>query len=133
MPIELEKTRVNLFNVAGFIAMVFSSGMIWASTQSEISDAKKGIAEVRQTQVERAISSDRSYVNIADLQYGQKQQARELEEMNRRIEATNVRVDKFIELINGKLDDIGGKVNDIRIDVGVISGRNFNEKRPARP
>jgi uncharacterized protein HemX len=137
MPVVLEKGRLNLFNAIGMtvavLVQVAVGAAVWVNLTRDVDDAQKAITEVRANQLERAAISDKSYDKISDLQYGQKQQAKELQELKDSITATNIRVDKFIELINGKLDDIGGKVNDIRIDVGVISGRDFNQKRPARP
>lgn len=143
MPIIVEKGRLNLFNGIGMAAIVATNiaaaSAVYVNLTRDVKDVSSDVTEVRQAQVERASITDRNFdlqgkkiELIADLQYGQKQQAKELQELKDSIAATNVRVDKFIELINAKLDDIGGKVNDIRIDVGVISGRDYPNKRAVR-
>lgn len=143
MPIVVEKGRLNLFNGIGMVAIVMTNvaaaSAVYVNLTRDVKDVSGDITEVRQAQVERASITDKNFERqgkqielITDLQYGQKQQAMELQELKESIAATNVRVDKFIELINAKLDDIGGKVNDIRIDVGVISGRDYPNKRAVR-
>jgi ABC-type phosphate transport system auxiliary subunit len=141
MPIVLEKGRLNVFNAIGMtiavLAQVVVGAAVWVNLTRDVDDAQKAITEVRESQVQRASISDKSYEKISDLQYGQKQQAKELQELKDSIAATNVRVDKFIELINGKLDGISENINGLRIDVRVMGASNKkaeldDAKRPAR-
>jgi len=150
MPVVIEKTRVNLFNLGGFVSVVFGIGVVWATTsgdvktaQRDISDVQKAVQEIRDNQVLRAQIADRNNqksegtLNIVpQLQFNQENQQRQIEALQKSIEATNVKVDRFMELLNAKLDTIGENVNGLRVDVRVLSasGRKteLEEKRPPR-
>lgn len=75
---------------------------------------------------------------VPKLEFSQAQQAQEIADLKKSIEATNLKVDRFMELLNAKLDTIGENINGLRVDVRVLGAANGkraeleSEKRSAR-
>lgn len=152
MPIVVEKTRVNAFNAGGFLVMVFVAGGTWWATQNGVETAQRevkatqaAVQEIRDNQVLRAQITDRNNQDtkatlsaVPQLQFSQAQQAQEIADLKKSIEATNIKVDRFMELLNAKLDTIGENINGLRVDVRVLGAANGkradleSEKRSAR-
>lgn len=134
MPVVIEKTRVNAFNAGGFLVMVFVAGGTWWATQNGVETAQRevkatqaAVQEIRDNQVLRAQITDRNNQDtkaalqaVPKLEFSQNQQAQEIADLKKSIEATNIKVDRFMELLNAKLDTIGENINGLRVDVRVL-------------
>lgn len=118
MPLVLEKVRLNVFNLAGFliVAMINVAGgaIVWTNLTRDV-------AEVRQSQVDRAAVSDKNFEDIREqirplpqMRFEQDQQARQIDEVKGQMAAM---LDRF----GTKLDTLNDNVNSVRTEVRVLA------------
>ena len=126
MPVVLEKTRANLFNIAGFCVIIFGMGANYALMQA--ANAKNAEA-VERLQIE--IVELKGHVpTIAQLSFQSSALSGQVAENRKALEETNKRVDRVVETFGGKLDTIVERLNVVATNVEVLTTR-INE-RPQR-
>lgn len=134
MPITLEKSRLNLFNLTGFllgfIAQVIIGTAIWVNLNRDV-------AEIRQAQQEGRVIADKNTEDlkaqvapVPQMKFLQDQQAGQITDLKTQVADMNKRFDRMIELLGGKMDGMSESLNSLRTDVKVLAQevRNNSDK-----
>lgn len=127
MPITLEKARVNMWNIVGFMVGIAVTAFGWGITYNSMTTANAAaVQEIRK------LSDDVKDIQlqmpqIAQLQFQSTQSASQIAEnkatSDEQNKATNARMDRFVETFGGKLDLMTDSVNKLVTRVEVLSTR----------
>ncbi len=133
MTIQLERTRLNLWNVGavvvGIAVNAFALGAVWTKVDGRLTEGE-------QYRVQRSTQTDANFAAInAKLtsQDTDKFRLTQLETVvTKNQEAQSARIDRIVESFGGKLDDISEKVNGVQTDVRVLTQRLDARPGPTR-
>lgn len=127
MPITLEKARVNMWNIVGFMVGIAVTAFGWGITYNSMTTANaaavqeigKLSADVKDIQLQMP--------QIAQLQFQSLQSTNKIVEnkatSDEQNKATNARMDRFVETFGGKLDTMTDSLNKLVTRVEVLSSR----------
>ncbi|QWY83170.1 hypothetical protein [Rhizobium phage RHph_X2_24] len=132
MPVTLEKARVNVWNLGGFIVSIVFAAFGWGVTYNSMTNADA----VNKASIEQ-LSNDVKDISaqiplIAQLQFQMTRTTEQLMENKSSITETNKRVDRIVESFGGKLDVITEGMNKIATRVEVLSTQIGGEPKPQR-
>lgn len=129
MPIQLEKARLNLFNLAGFaivgITTAFGWGIIYNRMTTANETAAAQIASVRNDLT--TISSQLPQLNA--LQFQMTRVLELIAEQKSGLQDNNNRIDRIVESFGGKLDAIGANINTLTTRVEVLATQTGTNKK----
>ena len=131
MPVTLEKARVNIFNIGGFIVVIAATAFGWGITYNRMQvlddTASKEIANLK---TELASVKDRiPQFEVIGMQI---QRLTEISAANEKaIQATNERFSRYVESQSGKLDLIISRVSDLTTEVRVVQSQ-LKDGTPSR-
>lgn len=129
MPIVVEKARVNIWNIVGFVCTVAITAFGWGATYSSMTYADAKNAEQIEN-VKSDISDLKSFsALVTQSQYNITSLTAAVAENKKSIEEANRRVDRVTESFSSKLDTIVDKVNVISTNVEVLKNSRVPERR----
>lgn len=129
MSITIEKGRLNLWNVVGFIIGIAVTAFGWGITYSSMlasdTENKRSIEAVQ-----KDVSELKGHVpTIAQLQFQSTATASLASENKKGIEETNKRMDRIVETFGDRLDVIIDRVNQIATSVEVLAAKDAERPR----
>lgn len=114
MPVTLEKARLNVWNLAGFIIGIAVTAFGWGMTYNSMSGAlEKQSAEIKIIKEQLPA--------ITQLQFQMTRATEAIGENKAGIVAANQRADRIVESFGGKLDDVNVNLNKIATRIEVLS------------
>lgn len=130
--VTIEKTRVNIWNIGGFIVAIVATAFGWGVTYSAMTnanaDAVKQINSVRDD-----IKDIRTQLPVLNTLQSRQDRTTEIIADNKAaIKSTNDRLDKVVQSFTDKLDMIIDKTNKIEISVGVLAAQVGDAPKPRR-
>lgn len=130
MPITIEKTRLNLWNVAGFAIVLMTSAFGWGVTYTAMRGAdEQNARDISSIQTE--IGTIKTHLpTISQLQYQVKTVTDLANENKSRVGETNARIDRVVESFGTRLDTIIDRLNVVATNVEVLTTRI--DERPRR-
>jgi hypothetical protein len=140
MPVVIEKARLNVWNLGGFIVGIavtaFGWGITYNSMSTSIENLKNQLTTETNATRERAGKADNRLQAIEDkipqfdLIGMQIQRLTELAASNQKaIEATNDRMTRIVESQAGKFDTIISRLGDLTTEIRVVQSQ-LKEQQP---
>lgn len=123
MPITIEKARLNIWNLGGFIAGIIVTAFGWGVTYSSTSEANARTQRDVITIINEVKDIRLQLPQINALQFQMSRATDAISENKAKIVATNDRVDRVVESFGGKLDSISEKINKLSINIEVLNSR----------
>lgn len=128
MPFVIEKARLNIWNLAGFVIGIAVTAFGWGITYNNVMSAS---AEARASIVK--ITEDIKDIRlqipaIAQLQFQSSRMTDSIAENRTNIKAVNERVDRIVESFGAKLDAIIDNQNRVATKVEVLSAMMGTDK-----
>lgn len=116
MPVTLEKARLNVWNLAGFIIGIAVTAFGWGMTYNSMSGAlEKQSAEIKQIKEQLPA--------ITQLQFQMTRATEAIGENKAGVVASNQRIDRVVESFGGKLDDVNTNLNKMVTRLEVLSSK----------
>jgi hypothetical protein len=131
MPVVIEKARLNLWNLTGFIIGIavtaFGWGITYSNMQSSIHDLQVQLSTENKSRVSQLSTVDANLKEI-NLQLPLVSRLNEIVNDNRKaISDTNGRIDRLTEVIGNKLDNITERLSEVSADVKVVQSKLDNK------
>jgi outer membrane murein-binding lipoprotein Lpp len=125
MPITIEKTRLNLWNIVSIFIGIAVTAFGWGVTYTKM-DAADNAAKLEIAKVANDVNS--LLAQFPTLQFNQTRTAEQLGEARQSLIEANKRIDRVVESFGTKLDEISDKVNKIATTVEVLSSQQRNSQ-----
>lgn len=130
MPVTIEKARLNIWNLGGFMVGIVVTAFGWGVTYnvmvSSDAEAKRRIEyatdEIKDIKAQLPA--------ITQLQFQMTTTTQVASENKNAIDETNKRIDRVVESFGGKLDKLVEQVNNIAADVKVLTSQQRNKAQP---
>lgn len=143
MPVTLEKARLNVWNLGGFVIGIAVTAFGWGITYNSMStaiDALKSqaardaaISKDQSARTDARISSVEQKIPQFDVIALQIQRLTELSAQNAKaIEATNERLTRVVESQAGKLDAIMSNISTLTTEIRVVQSQLKDQERTQR-
>lgn len=134
MPVQIEKARLNIWNLGGFVVGIavtaFGWGMTYNSMSSQIEALRSQAARDAQISKDQSIKTDGRIQAVEqkipqfEVIGMQIQRLTELAASNTKaIEATNERISRVVESQSGKLDNIINRVSELTTEIRVVQSQ----------
>lgn len=141
MPVTLEKARLNLWNLVGFVAGITVTAFGWGVTYSNLSNSiekqANQIQDINGRMQQEATDRKDRLKSYQDQLSGMQQQIAQITpltfqtnkaiegvaENKKAVEATNDRIDRVVETFGGKLDTVIENVGKLSTQVSVLSSK----------
>lgn len=130
MPVTIEKARLNIWNLGGFMVGIVVTAFGWGVTYnvmvSSDAEAKRRIEyatdEIKDIKAQLPA--------ITQLQFQMTTTTQVASENKNAIDETNKRIDRVVESFGGKLDKLVEQVNNVAADVKVLTSQQRNKAQP---
>lgn len=130
MPVTIEKARLNIWNLAGFMVGIVVTAFGWGVTynmmMSSDAEAKRRIEyatdEIKDIKAQLPA--------ITQLQFQMTTTTQVASENKKAIDETNKRIDRVVESFGGKLDKLVEQVSNVAADVKVLTSQQRNKAQP---
>lgn len=130
MPVTIEKARLNIWNLGGFVIGIAVTAFGWGVTYNQSVNANA--EAVRQINFVTAEIKDikTQLPAITQLQFQMTTTTQMAAENKKAVEETNKRVDRVVESFGNKLDTIADKLNILASDVKVLTSQSKERAQP---
>ena len=143
MPVVIEKARLNIWNLGGFVLGIavtaFGWGITYNTMDTAIDNLKTQLTTETQSRKDRNSATDIRLERIEDKipQFDmialQIQRLTEMTASNTKaIEATNERMTRVVESQAGKFDAIIGKLGELTTEIRVVQAQLKEQQDPLR-
>lgn len=130
MPVTIEKARLNIWNLGGFMVGIVVTAFGWGVTYnmmvSSDAEAKRRIEyatdEIKDIKAQLPA--------ITQLQFQMTTTTQLASENKKAIDETNKRIDRVVESFGGKLDKLVEQVSNVAADVKVLTSQQRNKAQP---
>lgn len=130
MPVTIEKARLNIWNLAGFVIGIavttFGWGVTYNMMVSSDAEAKRRIEyatdEIKDIKAQLPA--------ITQLQFQMTTTTQLASENKKAIEATNERIGRVVDSFGGKLDTVIDRLNVVASDVKVLTSQSKTRAQP---
>ena len=130
MPVTIEKARLNIWNLAGFVIGIAVTAFGWGITYNSMTNAD-AIAVQQITSVQSEIKDIKAQLPaITQLQFQMTTTSSLASENKAAIEEANKRVDRVVESFGGKLDKLVEQVSNVAADVKVLTSQQRSRAQP---
>lgn len=130
MPVTIEKARLNIWNLAGFVIGIAVTAFGWGITYNSMTNAD-AIAVQQITLVQSEIKDIKAQLpTITQLQFQMTTTSSLASENKAAIEEANKRVDRVVESFGGKLDKLVEQVSNVAADVKVLTSQQRSRAQP---
>lgn len=130
MPVTIEKARLNIWNLAGFVIGIAVTAFGWGITYNSMTNAD-AIAVQQITSVQSEIKDIKAQLPaITQLQFQMTTTSILASENKAAIEEANKRVDRVVESFGGKLDKLVEQVSNVAADVKVLTSQQRSRTQP---
>jgi len=127
MPVTLEKARLNVWNLAGFILGIAVTAFGWGITYNSMTNANAAAVQEISELAEDVDNIRQQIAPISQLQFQVTRHTEQISETRSTSEAANKamneRVDRLVETFGGKIDLMTDSVNKLVTRVEVLSSR----------
>ena len=130
MPVTIEKARLNIWNLGGFMVGIVVTAFGWGVTYnmmvSSDAEAKRRIEyatdEIKDIKAQLPA--------ITQLQFQMTTTTQVASENKKAIDETSKRIDRVVESFGGKLDKLVEQVSNVAADVKVLTSQQRNKAQP---
>lgn len=130
MPVTIEKARLNIWNLGGFVLGLVFTAFGWGVTYNQSVNANA--EAVRQINFVTAEIKDikTQLPAITQLQFQMTTTTQLASENKKGIEEANRRLDRVVESFGGKLDKLVETVSNVAADVKVLTVQSKDRAQP---
>lgn len=130
MPVTIEKARLNIWNLGGFIIGIVVTAFGWGVTYSTMNTADAETRRAVQAATEEIKDIKAQLPAITQLQFQMTTTSQLASENKKAIEATNERIERVVDTFGDKLDTVIDRINVVASDVKVLTVRDKERARP---
>lgn len=130
MPVTIEKARLNIWNLAGFVIGIAVTAFGWGITYNSMTNADAENRRIVQAATEEIKDIKAQLPAITQLQFQMTTTSQLTSENKKAIEATNERIGRVVDSFGGKLDNVIDKLNVVASDVKVLTSQQRSRAQP---
>lgn len=130
MPVTIEKARLNIWNLAGFIIGIAVTAFGWGIVYNKMESADARAVQQIDTALGEIKDIKSQLPVIAQLQFQMTTVTQLSSENKKTIEATNERIGRVVDSFGGKLDTVIDRLNVVASDVKVLTSQQRTRAQP---